>query len=241
MKRISIIALLLISAVTLGFGQEKSQKEKSKKNLPSPLIEVWGGMGVMTAMGTASSTDFRMGGLFGVGVSIPISEQNNIHAEIAYTFQGFKYNMDSITPNPDEKPDETYKLESAEQRFNYFKVIVMDKYFIDKKRMFYVNGGIYGAYLSQARYQLAYNIPDPDPYVINRQEVDDENKEDFNPYDFGVEGGFGLRLGNKSTSNFTIEARASYGMMNIAKQDIGTGNNFYGVLKLGFDIPVRSK
>jgi hypothetical protein len=231
-KKISILVLAILFTAGAGYAQEKSKTAKPKKNLPSPLFEVWGGMGMSTAMGTVSATDYRLAGLFGAGFSLPISQQNNIHMELAYTFQGFQYGSDSLTHK-----DITYKAESQEQRFNYFKVIVMDKYFIDKKKVLYVNGGIYGAYLSQARFQATYYADPTDEYG-DLSEVDNENKDSFNPYDFGLEGGFGVRLGNKQTSNFTIEARASYGIINAAKQDIGTGNNFYGVLKLGFDIPL---
>jgi hypothetical protein len=225
---ISIVFLLLTS----GSFAQSSVKVKDNPR-PSPIVEFWGGMGLTTALGTVSSTDYRLGGLFGAGFSLPISQQNYIHFELAYTFQGFKYGSDSVTNN-----DVTYKAESKEQRFNYFKVIVMDKYFIDKKKVLYVNGGLYAAYLSQARFQATYYT---DPENTNLGEIDSENNDDFNPYDFGVEGGVGVRLGNKQLSNFTIEARASYGIINAAKQNLGTGNNFYAMLKLGFDIPVRSK
>jgi hypothetical protein len=231
MKKNIIITFIFLMLASAGFTQEKTKK--AKKSLPSPIVEFWGGMGLSTALGTASATDYRLAGLFGAGFSLPISQQNNIHFELAYTFQGFKYGSDSIEHN-----GVSYKTESKEQRFNYFKLIVMDKYFIDKKKVLYVNGGFYAAYLSQSRLQAAFYT---DPENTERSEIDNENKEDFNPYDFGLEGGFGVRLGNKQTSNFTIEARASYGMINVAKQNVGTGNNFYGVLKLGFDIPVRSK
>lgn len=236
-KKISILFLVILFTAGAGYAQEKSKTAKPKKNLPSPLIEVWGGMGMSTAMGTVSATDYRLAGLFGVGFSLPISQQNNIHMELAYTFQGFHYNEDSL-----KHDGINYKAESQEQRFNYFKVIIMDKYFIDKKKVLYVNGGIYGAYLSQARFQATFYI-DPTDEFGDLSEVDNENKGSFNPYDFGLEGGFGVRLGNKQASNFTIEARASYGLINATKKDvdIGTGNNFYGVLKLGFDIPLRSK
>ena len=65
----------------------------------------------------------------------------------------------------------------------------------------------------------------------------------FTAADFGLTGGIGVRLGNKQSSNFTIEARAAYGLINVAKARGGESfneKNLYGVLKLGVDIPVKN-
>lgn len=234
MKIITLTFLIFLLAFSFTYAQEKQKKQKQSKNLPTQLIEVWGGMGLSSVAGSLSSTEKRLTGLFGVGTTIPISAQNNIHAELAYTFQGFKYKMPRTYIDIN---DTVNNLKSAEQRFNYVKLNVMDKYFIDKKRTFYVNGGFYLAYLSQARFQISWEKD------WKLEERDEGNESDFKTFDFGLSGGVGVRLGNKQASNFTIEARFSYGLINVAKPapDGTTYNehNIYGVLKFGVDIPVR--
>ncbi|NQT77547.1 MAG: PorT family protein [Bacteroidetes bacterium] len=233
MKKITLTFLIFLLAFSFTYAQEKQKKQKQNKNLPTPLIEVMGGMGLSSVAGSLSSTEKRLTGLFGAGATIPVSAQNNIHVELAYTFQGFKYKL----PKTYVVDTVTIDLKSAEQRFNYVKLNVMDKYFIDKKRTFYVNGGFYLAYLSQARFQVSWDTKDE-----KLEELDEGNESDFKTFDFGLNAGVGVRLGNKQASNFTIEARLSYGLINVAKPaaDGRTFNehNIYGILKFGVDIPV---
>jgi hypothetical protein len=237
MKRILILLLIMILAIPYGMTQEKQKKEKVKKNLPTPLVEVWGGMGLSTVTGNISSAEKRLAGLFGAGFTLPLSNQNNLHFEAGYSFQGLKYKPQSYEVNDTV----TLQLDKAEQRFNYFILTVQDKYFFDKKRTYYVNGGFYLSYLSHARFQANYEIKlDGEPDEHN--EIDDGNKDDFRPLDFGITGGIGVRLGNKALSNFTIELRASYGLVNVAKpfnDQKPIARNLYGILKLGIDIPTR--
>jgi hypothetical protein len=238
MKKISILLLIILMAVPYGFAQGKQKKEKQKKNLPSPIVEVWGGMGLSTVLGSLAITDKRLTGLFGAGFNMPLSQQNSLHFEGAYTFQGFKYK-----PQTYEHNDTVLNLDKAEQRFNYFKLTVQDRYFLDKKRTYYVNGGFYLAFLSQSKFQANYQVKIPGTEEEEHHEIDESNSDDFKPVDFGLTGGIGVRLGNKAVSCFTIEARVSYGLINIAKprgDEKFNEKNFYGVLKLGIDIPTRN-
>ena len=236
MKRIGVLILALVLMVPAGMAQEKQKKEKKWHNLPTPLLEVWGGMGLSTVTGNIAAAKNRLTGLFGVGFTFPLSEQNNLHFEGGYSFQGFNYKPGNYTVN-----DTSYNLEAADQRFNYFILAVQDKYFLDKKRTYYVNGGLYFSYLSHARFQANFDVME-NGQVAEHVEIDDGNKDDFSGVDFGLTGGVGVRLGNKALSNFTIEARMAYGIINIAKDVNGVdrkAHNIYGVLKLGIDIPVR--
>jgi len=240
MKRTALAILIFLLAFSYTYAQEKQKIQWPwlNKDLPIPTIEVWGGMGLSSVTGKLSSTEKRLTGLFGAGVTYPISEQNNIHAELAYSFQGFKYKPQTYVTDT-----ATIDLKSAEQRFNYVKLNVMDKYFIDKKRTYYVNGGLYLAYLSQARFQGTWETDVPGTDDKELHELDEGNKNAFKTFDFGLNAGVGIRLGNKQVSNFIIEARFSYGLINVAKpaQD-GTKyneHNIYGILKLGIEIPVR--
>lgn len=238
MRKIIVLLLIIIIATPYGFAQEKEKAKKQKKILPSPIIEVWGGMGVSSVAGSLAIAEKRLAGLFGAGFTMPISHQNNIHFEAAYTFQGFKYKPQTYKLNDTTE----INLEKAEQRFNYFKLTVMDKYFLDKKRTYYVNGGFYLAYLSQSRFQANGQLY-ADTEEEEHFEIDDGNKDVFKPFDFGLTAGIGLRLGNKEVSCFTIEIRAAYGLINVAKPDGDqkfNDKNFYGVLKLGIDIPVKN-
>ena len=236
MKRSALSFLIFLFAFSFAYSQEKQKKQS--KNLPTPIIEVWGGMGLSSVAGSLSSTEKRLTGLFGAGTTIPISAQNNIHAELAYTFQGFKYKM----PRTYIHNDDTINLKSVEQRFNYVKLNVMDRYFIDEKRTFYVNGGFYLAYLSQARFQATWETDISGTDDKELHEIDEGNEKDFKTFDFGLSGGVGVRLGNKQASNFTIEARVSYGLIDVGKSAAdGTkyNQNIYAVLKFGVDIPLR--
>jgi len=239
MKKLSILLLIIIIAVSSGMAQEKQKKAKQKKNLPPPLVEVWGGMGMSSITGNIASSKYRLTGLFGAGFTMPLTDQNHLHFEGGYSFQGFNYKPQSYQVNDTVKVD----LDKAEQRFNYFILTVQDKYFFDKKRTYYVNGGFYISYLSHARFQANWEVKvegQPDEHL----EVDDGNKDDFTGLDFGLTGGIGVRQGNISLSNFTIEARMTYGLVNVAKptevNDNPKARNIYGVLKLGIDIPVRN-
>ena len=239
MKRISILILAIIVSAPLGFAQEKTKKEKQKNQLPTPYVEVWGGMGLSTVAGSLSSTEGRLSGLFGAGFTLPISQKNNLHFEGSYSFQGFKYTPQTYQVNDTTTVD----LKEAEQRFNYFTLTVMDRYFLDKKRTFYVNGGFYVSYLAQARFQANYEVEIEGQWENELREIDDDNMDAFTAADFGLTGGIGVRLGNKQSSNFTIEARAAYGLINVAKARGGESfneKNLYGVLKLGVDIPVKN-
>ncbi len=238
MKKILILLLVVIIMAPAAMAQEKQKKEKTKKNLPSPLVEVWGGMGLSSVSGNIAAAKNRLSGLFGAGFTLPLTWQNNLHFELGYSFQGFNYKELTYQVNDTS----SVKLEKADQRFNYFILTVQDKYFIDKKRTYYVNGGIYLSYLSHGRFQANYEVQvegQPDEH----KEIDDGNKDDFLGFDFGLTAGVGVRLGNKALSNFTIEARATYGVINVAKSNEifpdPTARNFYAVLKLGIDIPVR--
>ncbi|RLD78181.1 MAG: hypothetical protein DRJ15_12025 [Bacteroidetes bacterium] len=239
MKKILILLLVMIVMAPAGMAQEKQKKAKTKKNLPSPLVEVWGGMGLSSITGNIASSKFRLTGLFGAGFTMPLTQQNHLHFEGAYSFQGFNYKPTSFQVDDDT----SVYLEESDQRMNYFILTVQDKYFIDKKRTYYVNGGFYLSYLSHARFQANYELKvegQPDEH----REIDDGNKDDFTGVDFGLTAGVGVRLGNKALSNFTIEARMTYGLVNIAKESPASNDpsarNIYGVLKLGIDIPVRN-
>jgi len=238
MKKILVLILLILIVIPVGFAQEKTKKEKKK--LPTPYVEVWGGMGLFSVTGNLAAADKRLGGLFGAGFTLPISKKNNLHAELAYTFSGFKYeSLFTI-----QEAGDTLSLKTKEQRLNYFKLNIMDKYFLDSKRMFYVNGGIYASLLVQARYQAAWEVPVEGTDDVEHVDDDIENKDFYKPYDFGLVGGVGVRLGNKRASNFIIEARVSYGLVNILEKPIDgedyKANNIYGVIKLGVDIPVKN-
>ena len=50
MKRLAVLILAMALMVPAGMAQEKQKKEKTRKNLPSPLAEVWGGMGIGTVL-----------------------------------------------------------------------------------------------------------------------------------------------------------------------------------------------
>ncbi len=239
MKNIIAILLIMIMAAPIGLAQEKQKKSKARENLPSSLVEVWGGMGLSSVAGNLSSADKRLTGLFGAGFTLPLTQQNNLHFEGGYSFQGFKYKPQTYELNDTVSLD----IEKAEQRFNYFILTVQDKYFFDKQRTYYVNGGFYMSYLSHARFQANYEVKMPGQ-PDEHKEIDDDNKGDFSTFDFGLTAGIGLRLGNKQLSNFTIEARLTYGLVNIAKPNKVNANpkarNVYGVLKLGIDIPTRN-
>jgi len=237
MKKIFILLLIAIMTAPLGMAQDKQNKQKVKKTLPTPIIEVWGGMGLSSVSGNIAAAKNRLAGLFGVGFTMPLSLQNNLHFELGYSFQGFNYKPQSYELNDTV----TIQLDEAEQRFNYIILTVQDKYFLDEKRTYYVNGGFYLSYLSHARFQANYQVQVPgEPDEHN--EIDDGNKDRFTAFDFGLTGGVGVRLGNKALSNFTIELRAAYGLVNSAKSyedHKPIARNFYGILKLGIDIPVR--
>ena len=237
MKRTALAIIIFLLAFSFTYAQEKQKMQWPwlNKDLPIPTVEVWGGMGLSSVTGNIS-TDKRLTGLFGAGFTMPISNENNIHFEGAYTFQGFKYK-----PRTYERNDTVLNLEKAEQRFNYFKLTVMDRYFLDKERRYYVNGGFYLAYLTQSRFQANYDLK-VGTEEEEHHEINDSNKDVFRPIDFGLTGGIGVRLGNQQVSCFTIEARVSYGLVNAAKPINGEkpkARNLYGVLKLGIDIPVR--
>ena len=237
MKKLLILLLVVIMTAPMGWAQEKQKKEKANKNLPSPLVEVWGGMGLSSIMGNLASSEKRLTGLFGAGFTMPLTQQNHLHFEGGYSFQGFNYRPQAYIVE-----DTVVDVEKADQRMNYFILSAQDKYFIDKKRTYYVNGGFYLSYLSHARFQANWEVKvegAPDEH----KEIDDGNKDDYKAFDFGLTGGVGVRLGNKALSNFTIEARMTYGLVNVAKptelKDNPKARNIYGVLKLGIDIPVR--
>jgi hypothetical protein len=235
MIRQAIFILMIVFLPWTAHSQVKDKRTKEK--LTVPIVEVGGGMGLSSVAGNLASEEYRLTGQFGAGFTLPISKRNNIHTELLYTFQGFKYGSNTYIHKGD-----TISLETTEQRFNYFKLNVMDRYFLDKNRVFYVNGGVYVSYLAQARYQGSFytDIAGTDDRLLN--EIDNDNKDDFTTVDFGMVGGVGLRLGNKKYSNFIIEARAAYGLINIAKPLEGKSGNektLYGILKLGVDIPLK--
>ena len=238
MKKIIILQLILLLVISFTYAQDKPEKIRQKKNLPTPLIEVWGGMGLSTVAGSVAATDKRLTGLFGAGFTMPLSMQNNLHFEAAYTFSGFKYKPGYYQP-----ADTMLYLDKAEQRLNYFKITVQDRYFIDKNRRFYANGGIYIAFLLHSRFQANYQTGVIGTESEVHHEVDEANKDDFKSVDFGLTGGVGVRLGNKEVSCFTIELRAAYGLINMVQpKDDQTFNekNLYGIIKLGIDIPTKN-
>lgn len=235
MIRLTIFTLLIAFLPWAGHTQVKEKRTKEK--LPLPILEVGGGMGLSSLAGNLPSEEYRLTGQFGAGFTLPVSKRNYIHTELLYTFQGFKYGSNTYIHKGD-----TISLATTEQRFNYFNLNVMDRYFLDKNRVFYVNGGFYMSYLTQARYQGSFytDIAGTDDRQLN--EIDNDNKDDFTTMDFGLVGGIGVRLGNKKFSNFIIEARAAYGLINIAKPVEGKSlneRNIYGILKLGVDIPLK--
>lgn len=237
MKR-AFILLVLSFMVSSGYSQEEKKFFHWWKDLPTPILEVWGGMGLSSVAGNVAATQNRLAGLFGAGITWPITDKHNLQFEGAYTFQGFKRKGEDYIQEQD-----TVFIEKPDQRLNYFKLNIMDRYFLDKERIFYVNGGIYMAFLSNARYQAGYEVPVEGTDDMERIEIDDSNKDAFQSFDMGLTAGAGARVGNKSLSNFTVELRFSYGFLNVAKPAEGFvphAHNIYGVLKLGVDIPVRN-
>ena len=193
MKRLAVLILALAFMVPAGIAQDKEKKDKKWHTLPTPLLEVWGGMGMSTVTGNIAAAKNRLTGLFGVGFTLPLSEQNNLHFEGGYSFQGFNYKSGTYTIN-----DTAYNLEAADQRFNYFILAVQDKYFLDKKRTYYVNGGFYLSYLSHARFQANFEFQSLICDLLDMEVTG------IPTYDWGAAAGNGVRMASRMTGRSEI-------------------------------------
>lgn len=129
----------------------------------------------------------------GLFANFPVGDILSIQPEVLYSRKGAEltYNDDLISS-------------TTQFKLNYIEVPVLFKVNITENLN--VHAGPYFAYLVDAQ------VKNETEGIIDSEDTDDYDNDDFNKFDVGISGGIGLEL-----SSFEIGARYNYGFSTIGK------------------------
>ena len=167
------------------FGQEQ---QTTGEYSVSPKFGIKGGINLSNLyVDDVEDENLKVGLNIGLLAKIPVTRGLSIQPELLFSSKGSKIKYNNL-------------LSTGEYRFNlnYMEVPVLAV--INLAKNFNLHGGGYFAYMASA------NVKDVDNEG-NTNSITELNSEDFNRFDYGLVGGFGVDV-----QNFTIGARYNYGL-----------------------------
>jgi hypothetical protein len=194
MKKIMCAALLSAAFLTTGNSVFAQEQQTGAENSLSPKFGIKGGLNLTNMyVKDISDENMKVGWNAGFFAKLPVTRGFSIQPELLYTSKGAKETYDNFIEGRGE-----YRF-----NLNYIELPLLAVFNVAKN--FNIHVGPYASYLVGA------NIKDlKDDGTINN--ITDLDAENFNRFDWGVAGGFGIDI-----SNFTLGARYNYGFREIGK------------------------
>jgi len=194
----ALAVIFLATAASHTFAQE--QQTSSETSL-SPKFGIKGGVNLTNMyVDDVSDEHMKVGFNAGFFAKLPITKGFSIQPELLYSSKGAKETYNNFIQG------------KGEYRFNLNYVELPVLAVINVAKNFNLQAGPYVAYLASA------NVKDMDNDGTIKNATD-LNAENFNRFDYGVAGGFGIDI-----SNFTLGARYNYGLKEIGKSGSLSGD-----------------
>ena len=209
----------------------------------SPLLGWHIGLGASTLYGDIENNKPLLASSIGVSVTLPFARNNSLLLQADLLSLGCSFHdMDYL----DESDSSRVSITNAVEDLGYIGLMLMNRYFFNSDFNYYIEGGLYGSFLVNARMQGDVEITDTLGQVssgsFNEQLIDI-----YDVFDFGVAAGLGGRipLDKRKKWHLTLGMRFYYGLTNIIDTGIPLLNeyresNIYGLVFLGLDIPTKS-
>ncbi len=223
---------------------EKSYKNEQDTNRakPPPTFGWHIGFGASDLYGDILGSKIQLASAIGVSFTLPVGRNNTffLEADVLSLGCGFE-DMDIIFDDGTR-----LVITDANEDLGYLGLLIMDRFFFNANRNYFIEGGVYGSFLVNASTAGNAEITDTSG-VVTSGAFEDDLLDLYKSYDFGLALGFGGRipLDKKGKWHLTAGARFYYGLTNIA--DISfpgfedySESNIYGLIFVGVDIPTRS-
>ena len=223
---------------------EKSFKNEKETNQakPSPTFGWHIGFGASGLYGDILGSKIQLASAIGVSFTLPVGRNNTflLEADVLSLGCGFE-DMDIMLPDTTR-----VVITDANEDLGYIGLLIMDRFFFNAGRNYFIEGGVYGSFLINA--SSAGDVEITDKFGSVTSGVVDENLlEYYQSFDFGFAFGFGgrLPLDKKGKWYLNAGARFYYGLTNIIDTSIPdfedySESNIYGLIFVGVDIPTKS-
>ena len=184
--------LLLASSAT--FAQEK----------PKFGVNVGGTYSNIRGNEIAETNKYDANFLIGASIEIPLNDRFSLLGNLNYERKTFKNTINVLSDDPFDPVIFTRNVD-VKGRLEYLTIPVNLKYYIDKNKRFYVNGGVFaGIFLNS------------NTKAEGENSNNDEN-DLFKTVDFGVNLGIGTNFKINEKNSLNLEVRHNYGLTNISK------------------------
>lgn len=222
------------------------EEHTQEKILPpvkiSPTLGWHLGVGASNLYGDIEGNKMQLASVIGASFTLPVGRKNTLLFEADILSLGCAFeDMDYI----DHRDSSRVVITNASEELGYIGLVVMDRYFLNEKRNYFVEGGIYGSFLIDATMLGDAEITDTTG-MISSGSFEEKLLDFYSSFDFGLAGGIGGRIpiDKKGKWHISAGARFYYGLINIANIDIPgleyKESNIYGLIFVGVDIPTRS-
>ncbi|NQT77548.1 MAG: PorT family protein [Bacteroidetes bacterium] len=227
---------------------ERDIEEHEQENIlppekTSPTLGWHLGIGASNLYGDIEGSKMQTASAIGVSFTLPVGRKNTLLFEADILSLGCTFeDMDYI----DHRDSSRVVITNASEDLGYIGLVVMDRYFLNEKRNYFLEGGIYGSFLMDATMLGDAEITDTTGMIISGS-FEDKLLDFYSSFDFGLAGGIGGRIPIDKNGKWHISAGARfyYGLVNITNIDIPgldyKESNIYGLIFVGVDIPTRSK
>lgn len=210
--------LLLLLAGSATFAQHKP---KFGLNLGGTYSNIRGNE-------IAERNKYDMNFLAGVSIEVPMNEKFSFIGNVNYERKTFKNKID-VGEFEDFDPIVSNYNAKVQSRLEYITIPLNLKFYIDKQKKFYVNGGPFIGFF------LNSNLK------IDSENINETRNSMFKTLDFGANLGVGTNLEINGKNSLNLEIRHNYGLTNISELEVyndGTvkTNSFNLIANWQFDL-----
>lgn len=160
----------------------------------------------------ADTNKYDLNFLIGASIEIPLNERFSLLGNINYERKTFKNTATVLVDNGFD-PIVISREADIKARLEYLTIPVNLKYYIDRQKRFYVNGGIFAGIFLNSNTKV-----EGDNTNVNENNL-------FKTLDFGVNLGVGTNIKITEKNSLNIEIRHNYGLANISKVQVYNDDN----------------
>jgi len=233
----------------VAFDEEEAREEPLDKDpevtieKPSPTFGWHIGLGPGNLYGDIEGSKVQLASDIGASFTLPIGRNNTILLGANVLSLGCKFEDVDITSDNGSR----LVINNANEDLGYLGFLVTDRYFLNSKHNYYIEGGGYASLLVNASMGGEAEITDTNGFVTSGV-FEESLVEFYKSYDFGLAVGLGGRipLDKINKWHLTVGARFYYGLTNIVAPDIPgfedyRESNIFGFFFVGADIPTKTK
>lgn len=205
------------------------------------------GLGASSLYGDISEIKALLASAIGASITLPIGQNNTLHFGLDILSVGCGINDFHLYDNENNR----WEFMNATEDLGYVTLVAMDRYFLNAKHNYYLEGGGYGSFLMNATLNSNVEIYSPQGAMIDSGPYSEKLFSFYKSFDFGLVAGLGGRipLGSSGKWHLTAGARFYYGLTNIVDSGAATAaglgdyseSNIFGLIFVGVDIPTNKK